>query len=114
MRSLIVAHSMRSLFSASRPRICLGTFSTASTTKLTCRQDAQRIGGRWSVLLEIRIPLFLTYDEIRANSFKYFWANSFYFEQIIYGSIGAPGYNSFSKNRTDSFDRLKFFFAGSV
>ena len=26
MRSLIVAHSMRSLFSVSRPRICLGTF----------------------------------------------------------------------------------------
>ena len=55
-----------------------------------------------------------TYDEIRANTFKSFWANSFYFEQIIYGSIGATGYNSFSKNRTDSFDRLKFFFAGSV
>ena len=30
MRSLIVAHSVRSFFSASHPRIRLGTFSTAS------------------------------------------------------------------------------------
>jgi len=37
MRSLIVAHSMRSLFSTSRPRICLGTFSTASTTEMRRR-----------------------------------------------------------------------------
>jgi hypothetical protein len=34
MRSLIVAHSTRSLFSASRLIICLVTFSTASTIKL--------------------------------------------------------------------------------
>lgn len=60
------------------------------------------------------IPLFFAYDEIRANIFKFLWANSFYFEQIIYGSIGATGYDSFSKNRTDSFDRFKFFFTGSV
>ena len=30
MRSLIVAHSVRSFFSASQPRICLRTFSTVS------------------------------------------------------------------------------------
>ena len=30
MRSLIVVHSVRSFFSASYPRICLGTFSTVS------------------------------------------------------------------------------------
>ena len=60
------------------------------------------------------IPLFFTYDEIRANIFKFFWANVFYFEQIIYGSIGATGYNSFGKSKANSFDRLKFFFTGSV
>ena len=60
------------------------------------------------------IPLFFTYDEIGANSFKSLWANSFYFAQIIYGSIGATGYNFFSKNRADFLDRLKFFLAGSV
>jgi hypothetical protein len=30
IRSLIVAHPVRSFFSASHPRICLGTFSTVS------------------------------------------------------------------------------------
>ena len=60
------------------------------------------------------VLLFFTYDEIRANTFKFFGADSFYVDQIIYGSIGATGYNSFSKNRTDSFYRLKFFFTGSV
>jgi len=55
-----------------------------------------------------------TYVEIRANIFKLFGTNSIYFAQIIYGSIGATGYNSFSKNGANSFDRLKFFFCGGV
>jgi hypothetical protein len=39
MRSLIVAHSVRSFFSASRLKVCLETFSTASTQQVSCRPD---------------------------------------------------------------------------
>ena len=38
MRSLIVAHSVRSFFSTSHPKIRLGTFSTASTSKISRRR----------------------------------------------------------------------------
>ena len=49
MRSLIVAHYVSSFFSSSRPRICLTTFSTDSTTKISggCKPSAEVLGGQF-------------------------------------------------------------------
>ena len=52
MRSLIVPHSMASLFSQSRPGICLGTFSTASTVEIS-GAVVQRVVV-WAIMVNIK------------------------------------------------------------
>ncbi|CAD7777247.1 hypothetical protein DMNBHIDG_01444 [Candidatus Methanoperedenaceae archaeon GB37] len=77
--------------------------------------------GNFCFPFSIFLTVFCRFDprklldyKIRTKFFKSFWPNAFHFKQIIYGFIRSSSYNSFRKNRTDSFNRHKFFFASGV
>ena len=64
MRSLIVAHSVKPFFSASHPRICLGTFSTVSLVIANSQVIFQlKIGAILSISSKFSLSLFIQNKE---------------------------------------------------
>ncbi|CAD7776245.1 MAG: hypothetical protein KCCBMMGE_00431 [Candidatus Methanoperedenaceae archaeon GB37] len=106
------------LFSVSRFPFLL--YARLQSCKLT-RWKWELGIGNFCFPFSIFLTVFCRFDprklldyKIRTKFFKSFWPNAFHFKQIIYGFIRSSSYNSFRKNRTDSFNRHKFFFASGV